>query len=44
MTNPNSATIWLPAVEAAGLRVWLIDMARMERSWHWPGCPNGGER
>lgn len=22
---------------------WLIDMARMERSWHWPGCPNGGE-
>lgn len=22
---------------------WLIDMARMERSWHWPGCPNGGK-
>ena len=23
---------------------WLIDMARMENSWHWPGCPNGGTR
>lgn len=22
---------------------WLIDMARMEDSWHWPGCPNGGK-
>lgn len=21
---------------------WLIDMARMESSYHWPGCPNGG--
>lgn len=23
---------------------WLIDMARMENSWHWPGCPNGERR
>jgi len=21
---------------------WLIDMALMAASWHWPGCPNGG--
>lgn len=23
---------------------WLLDMARMESSWHWPGCPNGGKQ
>lgn len=26
---------------------WLIDMALMQNSWHWPGCPrntNAGER
>lgn len=22
---------------------WLIDMARMENSWHWPGCFGAGE-
>jgi hypothetical protein len=21
-------------------KVWLIDMATMDTSWHWPGCPN----
>lgn len=23
---------------------YLIDMARMEDSWHWPGCPNGEKK
>lgn len=23
---------------------WLIDMARMENSWHWPGCPNAARK
>lgn len=23
---------------------WLLDMAPMEESWHWPDCPNNPER
>jgi hypothetical protein len=25
-------------------KIWLTDMAVMESSWHWPGCPNGDRR